>query len=839
MHRTARSVFTAIAFFATLFAGVAPALAVNVTCSTGGDAAGWAVATRADFDGDGVADVAVGSPCARVQDERNAGKTSVYSGADGRRLLVVKGEHADQKFGGAVAFVADVSGDGLADLVVGSRGYDAPKDGGGTRNDAGRVEVFSRDGSRVLSVEGQFAGGGLGEAVAGLADVSGDGVPDVLAGAGSDRTGPGGDKVGAAYIFSGADGTVVDVSVGEFQFDEWGRVVSSAGDIDGDEIDDLIVASNLANVPGEPPTTSSTTTSTLSTSTTMGTTTTSTTSTTLAPDPPTQIDNGVVRILSGADMTSVIAEVSGAVPETKLGRSVSPCGDMNGDDVDDFFAGAPGLEPQGLSKAGGVMLFSSTGQTLATFAEPSPQAGAGFGTTVAAVGFVDEDAKTDILAAAPTAIVGSLDGAGRVHMMSGDDGSVMWTLSGSIPDMRMGQSLDGGPDWNDDGTPDAVIGVPGDAPSGRRGAGSVRIVSGADGSELRRFKGRRGLETRIFTAGWRVGGMAQVRSVAASGRRRGLRKQVFRRLRGGHLSIDVLDDAADPDPGLMRLVVGAGHGADDKSVKVLRAGRNGSIVSDFSASFSGPYAGGVNVAAGNLEKEDDPPVVDELAVVQADSDDGNVNLALYRRFDTDPLGRISWAKFDSFDVFDPGTDIDPLGLVLADGAHIAVGNVTGDSVDEIVAGPVLGAPVVRVFSSTGNLSAQWAAFPAGINSGTAVATGDVDGNGSDEIVVGPSVGNARIKVFNADGSPFLDPDSDTAVDFFVLSPGFTGGVRVAVADIDGDGKGEILAVPGGTGQLLAFEIDGTAVSGWPGPLPYGPRASGDVALATTDRFRRH
>jgi len=809
-----------------------PAAAAEVSCGTSGDAAGWSVATGMDFDGDTVADIAVAAPCARVNGLPNVGTVTVYSGADGSKLLLVKGQHASQKLGAAIAFVRDMNGDGLAELAVGSIGYDVPKPppSTGTKNGAGMVEVFSSDGSVLLHVEGVYAGGGMGEALAGLSDVTGDGIPDLLVGAGNDRFEPGGDKVGIAYLVSGADGSVVDESRGEYRFDEWGRVVASGADFNRDGVEDVVVASNLADV------------------------------LTKVGGTPEQ-DNGVVRVLSGADMSRVLAVFRGAKPEDKLGRSVAVVPDMNGDNTPDLFVGAPGTDSRNgsvvLSKTGTVLLFSATGQQLLEIKEPKPEPGAGFGTAVAEVGLVDGDGRTDVVASAPGALVGRAAGAGRVHMISGTDGDILWTLAGELPGAKLGQSLAGGPDWDDDGVPDAVIGAPGDAPRGRRGAGTVRVVSGADGSEIRRFEGRRGVETRIFTLGWRPGGRAVLRGLGSTGRRRGVRKDVFRRLRSGDLSVAVLDDGKAQDPTAMVLAVGAGHGADDSTVTVLQADHTGRVVSDFRAGFTNPYPGGVNVGGGVLDDQVD----DDIAAVQADSEDGTVEVSLYHRFDTDPLsGRLSWSVFHRFFAFEAATVIDGFAIG-ADGATIAIGDLEQplgelpeDRRDEIVVGTAGGVPAVRVFHKPPapapedppleeplppfELFAEWLAYPPGLNSGTSIAVGDLDGNGTDEIVTGPYSGQARIKAFNGDGTPFLNPATLLPVDFFV-SPSITKGVRVGVADVDLDGIGEILVAPVESAELLAYEVDGTAVSGWPNPRPYGPVRGKSMAMASTDRFLRH
>ena len=134
--------------------------------------------------------------------------------------------------GSSLAFAGDFDADGMPELVTG-----APAHSGG----AGQARVVSRaaDGSfdvRVLEGEG----GGFGTSVAGLADVTGDGHPDVIVGA--PTAGP--DGAGRVYVFAGgpaASSTPIVVLDGEAPGDGFGQVVSSPGDVDGDGFDDVMV----------------------------------------------------------------------------------------------------------------------------------------------------------------------------------------------------------------------------------------------------------------------------------------------------------------------------------------------------------------------------------------------------------------------------------------------------------------------------------------------------------------------------------------------------------------------------------------------------------------------
>ena len=169
--------------------------------------------------------------------------------------------------------------------------------------------------------------------------------------------------------------------------------------------------------------------------------------------------------------------VDGQATGERLGFSVRHAGDVNRDGTPDFIAGG-----QGSSQVPGVArVFSGAdGSELL----PLRQGGAGdnFGASVAPAGDVDQDGVPDLAVAAP-GDDSAANNAGRVYVLSGADGSVLWTVDGEAGNDAFGSALASLGDVTDDGRAELAVGA---ANGGGNNRGLVYVYDLATRTELYR-----------------------------------------------------------------------------------------------------------------------------------------------------------------------------------------------------------------------------------------------------------------------------------------------------------------------------------------------------------------
>lgn len=150
----------------------------------------------------------------------------------------------------------------------------------------------------------------------------------------------------------------------------------------------------------------------------------------------------------------------------------------------------------------------------------------------------------------------------------------------------------------------------------------------------------------------------------------------------------------------------------------------------------------------------------------------------------------------------PVFNILPYGPQFTGGVRVAMADIDRDGSPDILTGAGSGANGhVKVFSGqTGAELRSFFAFP-GFGGDVFVAFSDISGDGQGDIIVGAGAGavGGHVKVF--------DGASGAEIRSFLAFPGFSGGVRVAAGDVNGDGRPDLVVAngPGAAAHIRVFD----------------------------------
>jgi FG-GAP repeat len=350
--------------------------------------------------------------------------------ADALRLTA---EGAGHDFGFSVAPAGDLNGDGIPDVVVGAPSFN------GIQDFAGRAYVFygpfdgndrsAADADAVISAVN--FGDNLGFSVASAGDTNGDGIDDLLIGArGNDANGI---QAGRVYLFRGP--VRGELLVGDAHatfsgdaFDELGRSVAG-GDLNGDGIADIALG-GPASLPGGQ----------------------------------VLVFNGPIR--RGAHTSGdADARITGERFNELLGTSLSAAGDLNNDGIDDLVVGGPRPNLNGGDDGRAYVFYGPVKGTMTARAADARLVGEHindeFGSAVSTAGDTDGDGADDLFVGASRFSFGR---PGKAYLFKGPIAGLVRatdadaSLSGVANSDIYGNAVAAVGDVNGDGSGDFLVG---------------------------------------------------------------------------------------------------------------------------------------------------------------------------------------------------------------------------------------------------------------------------------------------------------------------------------------------------------------------------------------------
>ena len=360
--------------------------------------------------------------------------------------LAYDGTAEGDYLGDSIAAISDIDGDGKDDVLI-----SAPLADPDGLSGAGTVFLYSSGTAKLLQ---QYNGGEanihLGDTVCSISDLDDDGKEDVLVSAplASPNNVP---AAGSVFIFSSVTGHLLRQFDGQESLAGFGHALATISDIDGDGKEDVLIGVSNAS--------------------------------------PSGLSGAGAAYIYSSSAGNLIQQFHGKEAKNSCGSAISSIPDLDEDGKADVLIGAYNASPGGLQSAGSVYICSSgTGKIIRQFNGKAVNDYLGF--SVASISDIDGDNLPDVLAGAPYANPNGFNSAGSVYIFSSATGEIIKQFDGENNDIYLGDTLAYIADIDEDGMDDILVGAHYASPEHLYRAGSIYIFSSGSGNLIRKYNGK-------------------------------------------------------------------------------------------------------------------------------------------------------------------------------------------------------------------------------------------------------------------------------------------------------------------------------------------------------------